>query len=238
MVRTRRTGTRGGCTRALVLLVAVMWPACHGTPAAAQEAQPRPSYGLGWFESAARAGDPEAQYQLGSILDHGATIEGVEGEPGITVKADPVAAKRWYEAAAAQGHAKAQFSLGLLYQSGRLGEIDLASAERWYRAAAKQGLPQAMYNLAVILAHRGGDSALTKAANLYRDAAEHGFGPAAYELGLLYRDGNGVEADPVEAYVWLERAVRLGVQAAKRVRDDLGSWLSPAQLAEAKERLG
>jgi TPR repeat protein len=233
MVRSCPAGASSRRARRLAFVFATLWPLAWA-PAAAQDV---PSgTGLGWFESAARAGDAEAQYRLGSILERGTVIEGIEGEPGIVVRPDPAAARQWYEAAAAQGHVEAQFKLGLLYQSGRLGHIDLDAAARWYEAAAGQGLPQAMFNLAVILVGQGGVGAMARAVELYRGAAGQGFGPAAYELGLLYREGNGVEADPVQAYVWLERAVRLGVQSAQQVRDDVGRGLSAAQMSEARSR--
>jgi DNA-directed RNA polymerase specialized sigma24 family protein len=82
------------------------------------------------LRAGAEAGDPEAQFRLGSILAHGA-----EDRP-----ADAAEAARWCEAAARQGHGKAQFNLGLLLLA-RQGDADAAA--RWLRLAAVNGIAEA-----------------------------------------------------------------------------------------------
>ena len=47
---------------------------------------------------------------------------------------------------------------------------------------------------------------LARAFDLISEAAEAGIGEAQFRLGKLYLDGQGTEADPRQAVMWLERA--------------------------------
>ena len=81
-----------------------------------------------WFRIAAEQGDARAQFNLGTMYDHG---DGV-------IEADAEAA-RWYRMAAEQGHASAQFNLGLMYDNG-LGVIeDDTLAHIWFNIASANG---------------------------------------------------------------------------------------------------
>ena len=62
----------------------------------------------GWFEMAAKQGNPSAQYNLGVLYNH-----------GRGVKKDYTLARKWYERAAAQKDANALYSLGVLYHLGQ-----------------------------------------------------------------------------------------------------------------------
>ncbi|MBL8772627.1 MAG: caspase family protein [Phenylobacterium sp.] len=74
---------------------------------------------------AARAGDPEAQTNVGEIL-----------EKGVGGQAQPDLARQWYELAAEQGYARAQINLGSLYERGVGVPRDVAKALEWYRRAS------------------------------------------------------------------------------------------------------
>ena len=60
------------------------------------------------LERMAKAGDADAQYQLGSLY-----------RSGRGVPQDDALAFEWMKAAAEQGHVRAQFNLGSMYLTGR-----------------------------------------------------------------------------------------------------------------------
>jgi hypothetical protein len=76
----------------------------------------------------ARAGNAEAQYNLGWLYANG---------NGMNM--DMKKAFYWWKQAAAQGHADAQFALGLSYTTGEGVKRDLETAARWFYKAAKLG---------------------------------------------------------------------------------------------------
>ena len=84
---------------------------------------------LAWLEQAARAGHPDAQFQLGAAL-----LEGAEGRP-----ARPEEAVKWFLAAARQGHERALRNLGVAHFVGRGVERDLAAAYGWFWLADRHG---------------------------------------------------------------------------------------------------
>ncbi len=55
------------------------------------------------------------------------------------------------------------------------------------------------------------------AFELYTEAAEKDFAEAQYELFLIYKDGNGVEANYDKAIYWLQRAAQNGHRNAQRI---------------------
>ncbi len=73
----------------------------------------------------ARAGDAEAQTNLGEIFERG-----LGGPP------QPDLAVEWYRQAASQGSARAQVNLGSLYERGIGVPRDPAKALEWYRKAS------------------------------------------------------------------------------------------------------
>jgi len=86
--------------------------------------------------SLARAGDAEAQYNLGACYANGA---------GITK--DLTRAMEWLQKAVEQGLAGAQFKLGLCYYKGEGIAKDLTKAVELYRKAAEQGHAEAQERL-------------------------------------------------------------------------------------------
>jgi hypothetical protein len=76
----------------------------------------------------ARAGDPQAQNQVGELY-----------ERGLGLAPDPAAAAEWYRRAAEQGFAPAQINLGQLYELGLGVPRDPALALVWYRRASGLG---------------------------------------------------------------------------------------------------
>ena len=120
------------------------------------------------YETAAAAGDAEAQYQLGMCYYSDYYL-------GQGVDEDMVQAFEWFRKAAEQGHAGAQFSLGTCYYSGLGVAEDIVQGIEWYRKAAEQGNADAQYNLGVFY-YTGTDVPKDEALGLklLRQAAEQG----------------------------------------------------------------
>jgi TPR repeat protein len=77
------------------------------------------------------------------------------------------------------------------------------------------------------------DSAV--ALGWFRKAAEQNFPPAMARIGSIYVRGEGVVADPVEAYKWLLLAAVQKDPDASRDIADLAVHMTPAQIDQAKQ---
>ena len=133
--------------------------------------------------TAANAGNPDAQYELGDRYRRG------DG-----TLSDFAAAREWMERAAAQGHAAAQNDLGSLVLNGIGGPADASTASLWYTRSAEQGHPDAQFNLALRYLHGDGvaEDAEAAAEWLWRAMQQHHV-EATSQLGTLFRFGRGVK---------------------------------------------
>jgi TPR repeat protein len=104
------------------------------------------------FRKAADAGDSNAMYNLGVLLEERSEL----GE-----------AETWYRRAADAGNSLAMFNFGVLLAD----RDDLGEAETWYRRAADAGDSDAMSNLGLLLKERG---ELGEAETWWRRAADAG----------------------------------------------------------------
>src|SRR5262245_11876098 len=95
------------------------------------------------LEKDAKAGNPEAQYQLASLYRSG---RGVPQDDGLAFK--------WMKASADQGHKKAQFNLANMYLAGRGVARDVNHARTLLSKAAAQGHDEAAKLLATIASQR------------------------------------------------------------------------------------
>lgn len=68
-----------------------------------------------------------------------------------------------------------------------------------------------------------------------RKAAERGEMDAQYAMGLIYAEGRGVEIDLAQAHYWLSLAIAQGDRDADQLRNIVGSQMSDAEFAAAKE---
>ena len=93
---------------------------------------------LAEIQKKAKAGDAEAQYNLGVCYDN-----------GIGIAQDEAEAVEWYAKAAEQGFVPAQLNLGMCYANGIGVTQDYAEAAKWFRQSAEQGDAYAQYNLGV-----------------------------------------------------------------------------------------
>jgi TPR repeat protein len=177
-----------------------------------------------WFRLAAEQGFAEAQYKLGFMYAQG------RGVP-----ADDREAAKWFRLAANQGHAGAQYNLGVAYATGRGVPADDREAAKWFRLAANQGDADAQYVLGVAYATgRGVPQDDQEAVKWWRLAAEQGLAQAQSKLSAMYALGRGVPQNYVQAHMWANLAGAQGENEAIKLRKELATRISPAQIAEAQ----
>ena len=177
---------------------------------------------------AARAGNPEALYEIGMRF-----------EQGIGVTRDPARAFVWFSEAAERGSVPARFQLGSLYEKGSGVQQNLPKALALYRTAAQAGNISAMHNLAVMLANGSGENEpdFAGAAKWFTDAANHGVGDSQFNLAILYARGSGVERNLTQSYKWFAIAGANGDREAVKRRDEVAGTLSKEQLAAARDEV-
>lgn len=74
-----------------------------------------------------------------------------------------------------------------------------------------------------------------EAMKWYRKAADQNLAIAQYNLGALYVNGQGVTQDDIQAYMWINLAAEQGLETARKYRDIMAKWMTPAQIAEAQK---
>jgi len=185
-----------------------------------------------WYESAAKQGEPQAQYALAMMYIHG-DIEGAGMQQG----------KTWLVRAAQQNFAKAQYELGILLEKEG---GDAKTYEHWFNEAAQQGLKSAILHLITLYDARNTPENSQKAwqwmvkaekqhlkppASLKTSLLSHiqaqadaGQVPSMYLLGTMYRQGSVIPSNKTLAYQWMLRAAQQHhLQASEAVADMLFS---------------
>lgn len=144
------------------------------------------------FETAARTGHPQANYNLGLLFLNGT------GKP-----LNEHRAARHIAYAAEKGIAAAQYDLAGLYGAGSGVTFDAYEQARWLAKAADQGLATAEYEYAVLLLQGKGIRAdEPKAIPYLKSAAAKGVAGAQNRLAWIYDEGIGVAKDAVEMAKW------------------------------------
>lgn len=153
----------------------------------------------------AKAGNPEAQFELGGMY-----LQGQVGPPSKMLVGEPdyKQACKWFRRAAEQGHAEAQNSLGVRYNRGEGVREDHTEACKWFRRAEAHGSTQAAsVNLAMnLLRGLGEPQSISEALTRFRKAAYLSDPLAQYHLAALYQQGHGVTKDTKTAKSWFRRA--------------------------------
>lgn len=85
---------------------------------------------ISWYEVAAHAGVPSAQFKLANAYF-----------AGVGIARDPVQAQLWYARAAQQGLPQAQHALGLMLIGGVAGTTDPVEGYKWILLAERGGHP-------------------------------------------------------------------------------------------------
>jgi TPR repeat protein len=177
------------------------------------------------FESAWKAGDPRAAYNLGMM--HGG---------GYGVANSNMEAAKWYRLAADQGVNEAMDILGSWYLRGVGVRKDPHMALAFFMRAATAGFAPSRYHLGLMYFADIGPlkKDLAKAIELFSSAANADHAPAQFALGELLNGYEGIQPDRIVAWQWLALAVDGGERQARRALQKLTSELSVTDLAAAR----
>jgi TPR repeat protein len=175
-----------------------------------------------YFRRSAELGYPQAQVVLGYFYD-----------TGTVVAQDPRQAAEWYKKAARQDDRLADWLVGRLYFTGSGVPRDLNAAESWLQKAANQGDPFGQYLLGMVRLERNDYS---KAADSFQKASMQGLPQAQQHLGELLKQGQGVNEDKFEAYVWLLVSFDAGNQAVAGELSALEGDLGSNRVEQAKSK--
>lgn len=134
---------------------------------------------LGWFEKAAKGGDPIAQLEIGRLI--------VWGSVERYTAADAV---KYFKAAARGGNQDALLELGKAYAGGRGVPVDHFEAVKYFARAAEMGVPEGMrqYGIA-LLRGRGVTQNTASGMAMLQRAASLGAFEANMDLGAYYAYG-------------------------------------------------
>lgn len=177
----------------------------------------------------AAAGDPVAQFSLGSVLYYGGD--------------DTAQAVELIRKAAAQDHAPAEFHMGQLYDFGFGFAADDREALAWYRKAAEHGSAAAQRTVGDFY-RKGRATSVDEAAaaRWYQRAAAGDDIRAQYQLADMYFAGTGVPRDYVAAYIWYSVAAGQAPLVDNRkglleLRNIAAARMTPEQVDEASRRV-
>ena len=192
---------------------------------------PSVSSAVKWFQVAAAAGNGNASFAMGSLLE--------SGKGKTNTNFNPALARSWYARAAHQlldndfnsfpdfgdgpslnievedagllssYDSETEYIKGILYMTGVNGET--ANPKRgiqWLRRSAHHRNPEAMFTLAwMTLQKRQNSRSLQNAAlRSLHAAAMEGHAESSQQIGLMYARGMGVLPDRVKAASWAEVA--------------------------------
>lgn len=189
------------------ILIVVSMTVTTFTVGAQQSEDQKLAQEVGLALAKARAGDAEAQYQVGNYYRRGII-------PGMFETPDNKEAARWYAKSAYGGCID-----GMVAHAGCLIEGYLAKnpkeAIKWYEKAAKSGNVSAYYNIGFCYDKGiGVQQNNKKAVKYYKKAAKMGSAFAANSLAICYYTGKGVIKDYPEAYRLFKMAADSGNPAA------------------------
>lgn len=132
-----------------------------------------------YLETAAKQGDPEAQFVIAHCY-----------REGLGVDAEPKMAVHYLAMAANQGFNAANKSLGLAYLDGDDVDQDAVIAMQYLEKAAEQGDPQAQFLAGRCYAKgKGVNPDPKKAIHYWERSAAQGFSPAEIQMARYYTQG-------------------------------------------------
>lgn len=174
---------------------------------------------LWWFLRAANAGNPDAMYNLGILLEQKKTREG------------DIQSLVWLQKAAEVGHPGAMMQLSRRCLSGRCGTNGVLQAVKWLQMAADKDHVAAMEHLGALYrtGHADGlDASVEKALIWLHKAEACGSDYAVSEIGRLYERGDGVEQNFDEAFdryedSWSRGYVHSGFYLGHMYEEGLGT---------------
>ncbi len=137
---------------------------------------------------------------------------------------------------AAEGNEKAQYWVADIYENGWGVPPDRKAAMTLLDKSASKGFVPAERHLGSL--YLRGNEVLQdfgKAQDLLTKAANAGDSDAQRELGQMFALGLGVPASKPQAYAWYENAALGGDGLAKRMRDELLSRMTQAEIAQGEQ---
>lgn len=152
------------------------------------------------LEVAVRSANPQAEYLLGVLYEHGLSVDRDEGK-----------ALLWYLRATEHGYAPAQTAAAALYLDGDDVAADYGEAYRLLTLAVQKEDADAEYWpgwMPVEFSH----SEECCDEDEFRMPEQKGY--AEYLLGWLHTVGLGVEIDSEKAISWMEKAAQNGCRVA------------------------
>ncbi len=153
----------------------------------------------------AEEGNPEAQFELGSMMYF-----------GIGLNQRPSEGLSLIQMAAVAGHPDAQVLLGYAHLFGKNVDRNEAEAFKWLWLSAQQNNAEAFYYLAACYSEGWGVARNEEQAAAYLlKSAEMGDARAQYHLSRFYYEGIGLPANSEQAEAWCRAAASQGNEWAK-----------------------
>lgn len=182
------------------------------------------------LEAAAAAGDADAAYQMGLLLESGDWAEG-----GLAQ--DPAAAARRYGPLAAAGDPRAQHRLGVLTAAGTGVLRDRAEAARLWKLSADAGYGPGLYAYGVALADGVGVRRnRVEAVDWLRRAIEAGEHRAGWRAAVLVERRSRRLAAPEEIADWMLAAALAGETEARTALTRTNLWWARFNTRRALQR--
>ncbi|MBT3789840.1 MAG: sel1 repeat family protein [Alphaproteobacteria bacterium] len=180
------------------------------------------------FESAWKAGDAGAAYNLGMMYDGGYGVSNSRME-----------AAKWYRLAADRDIVEAMNVLGIAYMRGVGVHKDPHMALELFFRAASKGYAPAQFSLGALYYAGTGPlkTDVQKAIELFTRSANAGHPPAQLALGQLLLEDQYVEMDRIAAWQWLALALEGGERSAQRALDKLATKMTSSEMTKANEAL-
>jgi uncharacterized protein len=144
-----------------------------------------------WYRLASNLGDPEAAYELGTLM-----LEG-----GKDLPKDRAEAKAQFERAAAKNHPNALYNLGVMALQGPDGKTpDYKEAAQYFLRAANAGDDDAAYSYGVMLRDgKGAPQNVPEAVRWLKRASDDGVVAGQVEYAIMLFNGEGVPRDEAAA---------------------------------------
>jgi TPR repeat protein len=153
----------------------------------------------------AEEGNPEAQFELGSMMYF-----------GIGLRQRPSEGLSLIQKAAVAGHPRAQVLLGYEYLFGTNVDRNEGEAIKWLWLSAQQDSAEAYYYLGACYSEAWGVARNEEqAAACLLKAAQMGNANAQYHLSQFYHEGIGLSENQEQAEAWCRAAALQGNEWAK-----------------------
>ncbi|KAI9682437.1 MAG: hypothetical protein M1829_000229 [Trizodia sp. TS-e1964] len=179
---------------------------CYGRGLISGEPDPKEAFNL--YQSAAKAGHPQAAYRTAVCCEMG-------HEDGGGTRKDPAKAVQWYKRAASYGDTPAMYKMGMILLKGLLGQPrNPREAVSWLKRAAEQAdeeNPHALHELGLLYETANGNDNIIRdeqySKELFMQAANLGYKFSQFRLGCAYEYGlMGCPIDPRQSISWYSRS--------------------------------